>query len=316
VSTAYDLYLWQRTLTPKGDKILTADSKDVLFQPVLADSPMTMLGPHYRIPYEDGKKTLAVSVINGSSSGYVSCLGRQTENDRCVIVLSNINGDDAARIADDIGDIFLRRCLGLAIGPEAPLTRTPPPSARMSALDIKRILGFYRNNTGNYVGVIEDGGRLFFMDFAKTSGLQSVMELIPIGEDSFYLSYNTSFRCTFPLDEKGSVSRLSASRNGRVFNQAERYSPGRVDLSEFGGNFTSLELQKTFHFDANRNDLRAESFLGEPGVALVPLEKDVFGFDRGFVRFTRAREGLIDGFEVFTKDTDKTFGSRFIKIAF
>ena len=316
VSTAYDLYLWQRILSLKGDKILTAASKKILFQPVLADSPMTMAGPHYRIPYEDGKKTLAVSMLNGSSSGYVSCLERQTENDKCVIVLSNVNLDDVARIADDIGDIFTRRYLGIAVGPEAPLTRTPPPAANISAPDIKRILGFYRNKSGNYVGVIKDGASLFYLDFAKPAGLQWVMELIPISADLFYLSHNTSFRCTFARNEKGAVSRLSASRNGRVFNEAERYDRGRVDLSEFSGYYTVLELQETFHLDISQNDLRLDNFLGEPSVTLVPLEKDVFGFDHGFIRFKRDRDGLIDGFEVFTKDTDKFFGSRFIKIVF
>jgi CubicO group peptidase (beta-lactamase class C family) len=316
VSTAYDLYLWQRTLSLKGDKILTAASKKTLFQPVLADSPMTMAGPHYRIPYEDGKKTLAVSLLSGSSSGYVSCLERQTENDKCVIVLSNVNGDDVARIADDIGDIFMRRYLGIAIGPEAPLTRMPPPAANISAPDIKRIVGFYRNKSGNYVGMIKDGVSLFYLDFAKAAGLQWVMELTPISADLFYLSHNTSFRCTFARDEKGAVSRLSASRNGRVFNQAERCDRGLVDLSEFTGYYTSLELQETFHLDISQNDLRADNFLGEPSVTLMPLEKDVFGFDHGFIRFKRDRDGLIDGFEVFTKDTDKFFGSRFIKIVF
>jgi CubicO group peptidase (beta-lactamase class C family) len=316
VSTAYDLYLWQRTLSLNGDRILSAASKEILFRPILAGSSMTMAGPHYRIPYEDGKKTLAVSVLNGSSSGYASCLSRQTENDRCVIVLSNVNGDDVARIADDIGDIFTRRYLGIAIGREAPLTRTPPAAASISALDIKRIIGFYRNKSGDYVGVIEDGASLFYLDFAKSAGLQWVMELTPISADSFYLSYNTSFRCAFVRDERGAASRLSASRNGRVFNEAERCDRGRVDLSEFSGYYTSPELQETFHLDIYQNDLRAASFLGEPNATLVPLEKDVFGFHRGFIRFQRDKDNLIDGFDAFTKDVDKFFGLKFVKIVF
>jgi CubicO group peptidase (beta-lactamase class C family) len=314
--TASDLYLWQKTLSRAGDRILTARSKEILFQPVLADSPMTMAGPHFNIPYDDGKKTLALSILNGSSSGYMSCLARQTEDDRCVIVLSNINGDDVGRIADDIGDMFLRRILGLAIGPEAPLTRTPPSGAKIPDPDIEKVLGFYRNRSGNIAGIVRDGGKLFYLDFAVASGLQAVMELIPVSAESFYLSHNTSFRCTFARDEKGAVTGLSASRNGRVFNQAERCGPGSGDLSDLAGFYTSVELQKTFHLETAGQALKAEDFLGEAGAALVPLEKDVFGFDRGFIRFERDREGLIDGFEVFTKNTDGYFGSRFIKTAY
>jgi CubicO group peptidase (beta-lactamase class C family) len=313
-STAYDLYLWQKTLSLNGDKILTASSKKVLFQSVLPDSPMTMLGPHYRIPYEDGKKTLAVSMLNGSSSGYVSCIGRQTEADRCVIVLSNVNGDDAARIADDIGDIFTRRYLGIAVGEEAPLTRTPPAGAGISEGDLEKILGFYRSQDGNYTGVIRDGGKLFSLDFSKRSGIQWAMELTPITADTYYWSHNPSFRCVFSSDEKGGISGLSVSRRDRVFNHAERLLLGGLEDFDCAGYYTSVELQKTYCLKIIGNDLIAADFLGEPSVRLVPLEKDVFGFDRGFIRFTRDKINAITGFEVFTKDTDAYFGSRFIKI--
>jgi hypothetical protein len=314
VSTAHDLYLWQKVLSLNGDRILSASSKKVLFQPVLPDSPMTMLGPHYRIPYENGKKTLAVSMLNGSSSGYVSCIGRQTEADRCVIVLSNVNGDDAARIADDIGDIFTRRYLGVAVGEEAPLARTPPAAARISEGDLARILGVYRSQHGNYAGVIRDGGKLFFLDFSKRNGVHWAMELTPITADTYYWSYNTSFRCVFSSDEKGGISTLSVSRGDRVLNQAERLRMGGLEDFDYAGYYTSVEMQRTSCFRIVENDLLAEDFLGETSVRLVPLEKDVFGFDRGFIRFMRDNDNAITGFETFTKDTDAYFGSRFIRI--
>lgn len=314
VSTAYDLYLWQKMLNLNGDGILSADSKKVLFQPVLPDHPMTMVGPHYHIPYENGKKTLAVSMMNGSSSGYVSCIGRQTEADRCVIVLSNVNGDDAARIADDIGDIFTRHYLGIAVGEEAPLTRTPPAAAGIRAGDLARILGFYRGQDGHYTGVIGDGGKLFCLDFGKRNGIQWAMELTPITADTYYWSHNTSFRCVFSSDESGGIRALSVSRRDRVLNQAERIQPGGLEDFEYAGYFTSVEMQKTSCFRIVGNDLLAEDFLGETNTRLVPLQKDVFGFDRGFLRFMRDEDNAITGFETFTKDTDGYFGSRFVKI--
>jgi len=314
VSTAYDLYLWQKVLSLNGDRILSASSKKALFQPVLSDSPMTMLGPHYKIPYDNGKKTLAVSMLNGSSSGYVSCIGRQTEDDRCVIVLSNVNGDDAVRIADDIGDIFTRRYLGVAVGEEAPLTRTPPAAARISEGELSRILGFYRSRDGSYTGVVRDGGKPFSLDFNIRNGIQWAMELTPITADTYYWSHNTSFRCVFSSDEKGGISALSVFRRDRVLNQAERLRLGGLENLDYAGYYTSLEMQRTSRFRIVEKDLLAEGFLGETRVRLEPLEKDVFGFDRGFIRFIRDKDNAITGFEVFTKDTDGYFGSRFIKI--
>lgn len=58
VSTAYDLYLWQKTLSNNADIILSSESKKMLFKPVLPNMEMTYIGPLYKITYEEGKKIL------------------------------------------------------------------------------------------------------------------------------------------------------------------------------------------------------------------------------------------------------------------
>jgi hypothetical protein len=288
-----------------------------MFQPVLPDTAMTFAGPLYRIPYNGGKSTLAVSVLSGSSSGYAACLSRQTEDDRCVIVLSNVGSDDVSRIADDIGDFFTRRYIGLAVGPEAPMTRSLPHAAAVSPSEISKVTGFYCNRDGVYTGVVADGGRLFYLDFEKGSGLQlACWELTPLGDGAFQLTHNPSFRCDFAAEPASGIIRLSASRNGRAFNTAERCIPDQFELSAYSGVYTSLELQKSFRFEAADAVLKVRDFLGEREVLLFPLEKDLFGFPRGFIRFHRDAKGTLDGFDVFTKDTDKMFGSKFIKIVY
>lgn len=314
LATAYDLYLWQRTLAAEGDDILSAGSKAVLFQPALPGAPMTMTGQHFEIPYAEGK-SLAVSLLSGSSSGYAAYLGRQTDSDRCVIVLSNINGDDVARIADDIGDIFNRQFLGIAIGEEAPLTRTLPPAATLPAAELERILGFYRSPDGNFAGVVRDGEGLFYLEFNPRAGLQWVLALTPLGEGAFQLGHVPAFACTFTGDGPGGAARLTASRHDRAFNEADRLvEPVAVDAATYAGWYTSLDLQRTFHLAAVPEGLVAADFLGESAVRFVPLDKDLFGYSRGFLRFLRDRDGALDGFEVFSKDTDGYFGSRFIRI--
>lgn len=315
ISTARDLYLWQKTLTTAGGRILTAASKEILFQPVIPDRPMTMAQLYIRIPYDNGAKTLAVNILSGSSSGYAAYLARQTEADRCVIVLSNVNDTDAGRIGDDIGDIINRHHLGIAIGEEAPLTRNLPPAAPMPPDGPRKIRGFYRGEGGGYTAVVEDGGHFFYLEYALRPGMQSVMELVPASGGDWHLGHNPSFRCTFTPEPTGEISRLTALRNGRAFNQAVRIHAEKTDVQEYAGCFTSVEMQKTFRFSIRENTLAAENFLDAGSDSPILLEKDLFGFHRGFIRYFRNRDGAVDGFDLFTKDTDGFFGSRFVKIA-
>ncbi len=86
-----------------------------------------------------------------------------------------------------------------------------------------------------------------------------------------------------------------------------------MNLSEYEGFYTSVELQKTFHFSKTSSDISAENFLGKTSARMVYLEKDLFGFDHGFAEFTRYPDGTISGFKLVTKDVDSFFGSKFIK---
>lgn len=314
ISTAYDLFLWQRTLTLSADKILSQESKKILFQPVFQGSPMTMVGPHFKIPYENGTKILDVSLLNGSSSGYASYIGRQTENDRCVIVLSNVNGEDVARIADDIGDIYNRQILNIFIGEEAPLTKELPVAKELDRTSYSNKIGFYKYGNGDYIGIVRDGNELFYFDFNILSGVETLMQMTPVSEDTFYISHNKSFKCVFRYDILNSGMSIITSRMGNTMNVAYS-SPSLIfNYSDYTGYFTSLELQKTYYLNVENNELEFDEIFGKINSKLIYLEKDLFGFELGFVRFTRNDSQGIDGFLMFTKSTDKYFGSKFIKI--
>lgn len=86
-----------------------------------------------------------------------------------------------------------------------------------------------------------------------------------------------------------------------------------MPVGEYAGYYASVELQKTFRFSASGAGLTAEKFLGEADLPLIPLAPDLFGWERGFIGFTRDRDGSISGFKLTTKDTDLSFGSLFVK---
>jgi len=316
ISTAYDLYLWQKALNYNGDNILSAESKKILFKPVLPTMEMTYIGPQYSIPYDEGSKNLTLGILNGSSSGYSSYLSRFIEEDVCVIVLSNINDAEVNRIGDDIGDFYLRHFLNIAIGPVAPFTRIAPLPANIDKSIVDRVIGFYRQSEGNYFGTIRDGEKYYSLNYIKGSGINRTMELIPFVKDTFYLSHDNRFRCVFAPDKNDGTLIMSSMRKGRTFAKAKRYELKETIDKEYEGSFTSLELQKTTRFLIGSNALIADSLLGKSNVKLTYLEKDLFGFEFGFIEFERDKDGLITDFVVHTKDTDRGFGSRWIKIAY
>jgi hypothetical protein len=47
---------------------------------------------------------------------------------------------------------------------------------------------------------------------------------------------------------------------------------------------------------------------------MIPLEKDIFGCELGFLSFLRYPDGSISGFKLMTYNVDTYFGSRFIRI--
>ncbi len=314
VSTAYDLYLWQKGLHVKADAVLSAESKERLFRPIVPDQPWTYGGPVFKIPYDGGRKTMTLCQLGGSSAGYAAHVGCSFEEGVCIIVLSNVQDADVQRIGDDVGDIFLRHRLGIAVGPAAPLTRTLPEAAHVPAAEVERFLGFYRDREGAFSAVVRDGGRLYLLRCGRGGSIQSAMALTPRAPGLFHLGHHPEFSCLFLPADKSGVLSWTARRRDRTFATAERARTADLDVGEYAGFYTSVELQKTFRFVRTAAGLTAEKFLGDADKPLFPLAKDLFGWERGFIEFQRDRDGTISGFALTTKDTDAYFGSRFVRL--
>jgi len=314
VTTAYDLFLWDKGMKADSDKILTAESKKRLYESIFPKQMMTYGGPVLKVPYDEGRKILTINRISGSSTGYMAAMDRFTEPDACVIVLSNVQDTEAMRILDHISDFLLRQHLGLHIGNPAPPTLTPPPTAEVSSMDKEKITSFYQHPDGSVSGVIRDGEKLYLLRYSKGDFAQRAFQLIPESPDVFKLGYLTAMKCHFFRDEKDGVLTFTTLRNGRPLSSAKKIEARDMNLSEYEGFYTSVELQKTFHFSEISSGISAENFLGKTSARMVYLEKDLFGFDYGFAEFTRYPDGTISGFKLVTKDVDSFLGSIFIKL--
>jgi hypothetical protein len=281
----------------------------------LPETPMTYVGPQYSITLGDGKKDLVLSVVNGSSSGYQAYVARMVSEDACIIILSNVNDTEITRIGDDLGDFFTRYFLKIPIGKPIMLSRKLQTPAAIETRNLDSHLGFYSDKKATtFTGVVKEGNDYFTIGYQTTYGLQKAMELIPITRDSFFLSYDTLFRCQFSQDSADGKQIIEVKREGHLFWRGKKYEGIDLELSPYQGHYTSVELQKTYRFTMQSNLLIAEKFLGGTDTRLIPLQKDLFGFNRGFIEFKRDKEGILSGFTVFTKETDNSFGSGFIKI--
>jgi len=263
VTTAYDLFLWDKGMKADSDKILTAESKKRLYESIFPKQMMTYGGPVLKVPYDEGRKILTINRISGSSTGYMAAMDRFTEPDACVIVLSNVQDTEAMRILDHISDFLLRQHLGLHIGNPAPPTLTPPPTAEVSSMDKEKITSFYQHPDGSVSGVIRDGEKLYLLRYSKGDFAQRAFQLIPESPDVFKLGYLTAMKCHFFRDEKDGVLTFTTLRNGRPLSSAKKIEARDMNLSEYEGFYTSVELQKTFHFSEISSGISAENFLGK-----------------------------------------------------
>ena len=314
VTSARDLFFWDRGMKVDRGKVLSLESKALMFRPVLPGETYTIGGPLLNIPYDEGRKTLTCNRLTGSSAGYAAAMDRFVTPDACVIVLSNIQDAETERILDDVSDILLRSALGISVGNPAPPTVTPPPAAAVAPADREKVLGFYRDSSGAILGVVRDGGKIYQLRYSGGSLSRPILEMVPQGADWFALGYQRASRCRYTAAGKDGRPALAVFFRGHAVGTALKIDPPVVDVSAFAGSFVSLELQKTFRFSPGAAGLTAEKFLGDVDVPLIALEKDLFGCERGFVLFTRSGEGAISGFKLLTRDTDIFFGSMFIKL--
>jgi hypothetical protein len=218
-------------------------------------------------------------------------------------------------MTDHVGDFLLRHELDTPVGVPAPDTMALSQPAGASVEDIRKFVGFYRDAEGMMISVVEDEGRLYYLLYSEGRILPPVQELVPKSEDVLQFGNRAGLECRLVEDQKGGRPMLTTFRNGRSVAEARSIEPQNVESSEYAGSYTSIELQKTFRLSWGPKGLIAEKFLGDADLRLTPLENDLFGFDRGLIKFGRGAPGAITGFKLITKDVDAFFGSKFVKIS-
>lgn len=318
LSTTQDLYQLQKILDFKGDNILSEKSKKMLLEP---HSPnVSLAGIVMPIPYNDGKDKITFLRAGGSSYGFRALMDRIIEKDACMIALSNIQSDQISLydIFEDVGN-FLVDEIGIDLrerqrseGKDLEIVIPLDPNESSS------YAGFYEFSDGTNVCIFQEKDRLFRRVLSEQTGNlgEAVMprELVHRGHGVFDVKGIRRLQYRFTEAPEGMGYNILLYSTDKQQDEAKQIKfPVGFDLSQYEGRYFSVELQKTYRFSKKDGRLFTDKFLGEKNVSLIPLKKDVFGYDKGFLIFHRYNNGEIRDFKLENENVDRLLGSMFIR---
>ncbi len=226
----------------------------------------------------------------GSTAGYQTYLARFPDQRVSVAVLCNTTGSGPAEAAHAVAAIVL----GRALGPERQAKAIDVPTESLA-----RLTGLYRERSTD---------ALMRLDWdAKARAVRGGgVNWVPTAP--FVLSDPTATR-TLTVDPGEGMSAWPAAAPPRLIERADgarprtwsleaAWEPTPDDLGEFIGDYVSDELSVTYSVMLAKSGLVVR-FRPAQGFALAPRFKDGFLGDGNTIRFTRDRDGSIDGFDVY-----------------
>ncbi|NIO49381.1 MAG: serine hydrolase [Candidatus Aminicenantes bacterium] len=318
LSTVKDLYIFQKILDFKGDNILSEKNKKMLLEPHSRN--FSLAGLVMSVPYNEGKDKMTFIRAGGSSYGFRALMDRIIEKDACMIALSNIQTDRVSLydIFEELGD-FLVEEMGIDMGPrhraEGKDLGIAVPLDQKESCSFE---GFYELKSGAIIGIFHENNKLFRRVLSEQTGYlgDAVMprELRHRGQGVFDVNGIRGLQYRFIKTPVGIGYKIALYRRDRLQDEAEKIKfPVEFDISEYEGRYFSVELQKTYRFSAKDGRLFTDEFLGDKDVSFLPLKKDVFGYDNGFLIFHRYDDGKIRDFKLENENVDRLLGSMFIR---
>lgn len=344
ISTTGDLFRFQRALSRDNDLILSKKTKQMLFEEQFRINDRlirTMAATLALFPYNNGNDTLTLYGIGaGGNYGFQARMSRLLEADACYIVLSNVHNDRAMNelMFNYLQDILCEKLNIPVITYNNHLaeaeSRTP---VEISEHIISLYKGIYEAKDDVFFHFFEKDGNLHLRSCAPSfHGRKNVYggELIPIDDKTFidrsgFLVQYFQFLIPsqLPTDNKyASLRDLFADCPDANNYQLVRYSQWGmeaalrrdasrsldIDLAEYQGMYYSVEMQRTFRFSSSEDELTATDFFGSEE-NFIPLRKDLFLCDKGFLIFHRYKDRSIRDFWLMCESIDHVYGALFIR---
>ncbi|MCJ7467881.1 MAG: serine hydrolase [Maribacter sp.] len=230
----------------------------------------------------------------GADAGYRSYLTRFPDENLSVIVFSNSAEFNSGTIAHKVVDIYLKDKIKTEEKDVKVETTTDTISIDLNILNT--YVGDFELQPGFIISITESDGKLS----AKATG-QSVVSLIPLSATEFEVE-GVDAKVEF-IHNGGENIKLFKLHQGGQIMEAPRLKPfdkATVKLTDFTGDFYSVELSTTYSFIVAEGKLTAKhSRLSD--FHLNPIKEDVFSGDAGTfgqVDFIRDSNAIVTGFKV------------------
>lgn len=222
----------------------------------------------------------------GSTAGYQTYLARFPEARLSVAVLCNTTGTNPSAMAHQVADAFLGDRL----------RETPAPTAADVPRDALRALaGLYRDP--------DSGARLEIV--ATDEGLRAQGPSGPRLTALDGTRFTGPGRVTYTFertDARGADALRVVEDTGNTrpttWHRVERATPSAESLAEYAGTYRSAELDVAYRIVSERGGLWVR-FRGDAPRELTPADRDAFVTGGYVLQFTRAANGVVDGFAVY-----------------
>lgn len=217
----------------------------------------------------------------GATAGYRTFLARWPERGLSIALLCNAATVNSARLAHQVAD----RVLGLS-GPEAP----PSPAVAVAAAEVEPLAGAYRDSTSDQTVTfsVRDGS-LVIAAGANTAPLTH------LGGLRFWHPQAGEYRFERNGDRYRVVQFADAWRR---YDPVARPDPARVRNADYLGRYRSPELEVVVEV-VERDGRLMVTRRPAGALPLTPAYADGFSGPGQSLRFSRDRNGRVNGFRVF-----------------
>ena len=195
VSTVLDMYKWDRALY--SDNVLSEASREAFFTPtaIIAEG----IGYAYggAVMEEPGRKYI---LFNGEINGFFATSIRYSDEELCVIVLSNLENPSAQAVAQGL--------VAIAFGDpyELPGQRT---AITVDPALYEKYVGSYRVNPNLTLSVTSEGGHLFVQPTD-----QPRIEIFPESETNYFVK-EVDLQLHFQVGSDGVVTGVTVLEGGQ-----------------------------------------------------------------------------------------------------
>ena len=195
VSTVLDMYKWDRALY--SDNVLSEASREAFFTPtaIIAEG----IGYAYggAVMEEPGRKYI---LFNGEINGFFATSIRYSDEELCVVVLSNLENPSAQAVAQGL--------VAIAFGDpyELPGQRT---AITVDPALYEKYVGSYRVNPNLTLSVTSEGGHLFVQPTD-----QPRIEIFPESETNYFVK-EVDLQLHFQVGSDGVVTGVTVLEGGQ-----------------------------------------------------------------------------------------------------